>query len=317
MSFLNSIVQEKFKKNFFVLFVLSSTMPLLLMICITYLYVLPLLLPKQIAGLKTIFTYGVLIMLLPPLLSFILGSRWVSSVESISEEIKAKSVQIMGEHYQVSDDNEFSVIHQSFNELHDELQNKMGMLNEVSKKLMDSNVKLKELATTDELTSLYNRRYFDIRLAEEASRSDRYKQELSLIMIDFDDFKKHNDAHGHPTGDKLLRDMADVIRQSVRQSDVVFRYGGDEFAVLVLGCEITKAEHVAKGLVKRVSNFQFTNLEGLPIERITISCGVACYEGSLESLVAAADRCLFAAKNAGKGLVVAQVDDPHVEIAAG
>jgi diguanylate cyclase (GGDEF)-like protein len=317
MSFLTSIVHEKFKKNFFVLFVLSSTMPLLLMICITYLYVLPLLLPKQIAGLKTIFTYGVLIMLLPPLLSFILGSRWVTSVESISEEIKAKSVQIMGEHYQISDDNEFSVIHQSFNELHDELQNKMGMLNEVSKKLMDSNVKLKELATTDELTSLYNRRYFDIRLAEEASRSDRYKQELSLIMIDFDDFKKHNDTHGHPTGDKLLRDMADLIRQSVRQSDVVFRYGGDEFAVLVLGCEITKAEHVAKGLVKRVSNFQFTNLEGLPIERITISCGVACYEGSMESLVAEADRCLFAAKNAGKGLVVAQVDDPHVEIAAG
>ena len=135
MQFLTSIVHEKFKKNFFVIFVLASTIPLLLMICITYLYVLPLLLPEQIAGLKTIFTYGVLIMLLPPLLSFILGSRWVSSVESISEEIKAKSVQIMGEHYQVSDDNEFSVIHQSFNELHGELQNKMSMLNEVSKKL--------------------------------------------------------------------------------------------------------------------------------------------------------------------------------------
>ena len=88
MSFLTSIVHEKFKKNFFVLFILSSTMPLLLMICITYLYVFPLLLPEQIEGLKTIFTYGVLVMLLPPLLSFILGSKWVSSVEAISEEIK-------------------------------------------------------------------------------------------------------------------------------------------------------------------------------------------------------------------------------------
>jgi diguanylate cyclase (GGDEF)-like protein len=135
-------------------------------------------------------------------------------------------------------------------------------------------------------------------------------------MIDFDDFKKHNDAHGHPTGDKLLREMADLIRQSVRKSDMVFRYGGDEFAVLVLGCEITKAEHVAKYLVKRVSNHQFKNLEGQPIERITISCGVACYEGSVESLVAEADRCLFAAKSTGKGLVVAQVNDPRIEIAA-
>ena len=316
MSFLTSIVHEKFKKNFFVLFVLSSTIPLLLMVCITYLYVLPVLLPEQVTELKTIFTYGVLIMLLPPLLSFIMGSRWVSSVESISEEIKTKSVQIMGEHYKIGDDNEFSIIHQSFNELHGELQNKMSMLNEVSKKLIDSNLKLKELATTDELTSLYNRRYFDLRLAEESSRSDRYKQALSLIMIDFDDFKKHNDAHGHPTGDKLLRDMAGLIRQSVRKSDMVFRYGGDEFAVLVLGCEITKAEHVAKGLVQRVSNHQFKNLEGQPIERITISCGVACYGGSMESLVAEADRCLFAAKNTGKGLVVAQTNDSHVKIAA-
>ena len=306
MAFLGSIAHEKFKKNFFIFFVLSSTIPLLLMVCITYLYVLPKLLPEQIADLKTIFTYGILIMLLPPLLSFMLGSKWVNSIESISKEIKSKTVQIVGERHEFKEENDFVIIHQGFNELHDELQNKMEMLNEVSKKLMDSNVKLKELATTDELTSLYNRRYFDLRLAEESSRSDRYKEELSLIMIDFDDFKKHNDAYGHQTGDKLLRDMAKLIRSSVRKSDMVFRYGGDEFAVLVLGCEITKAEQVAKGLVERVSNYQFTSLEGQPIERITISCGIACYEGNMEALVAEADRCLFSAKNAGKGLVVAQ-----------
>ena len=306
MAFLGSIAHEKFKKNFFIFFVLSSTIPLLLMVCITYLYVLPKLLPEQIADLKTIFTYGILIMLLPPLLSFMLGSKWVNSIESISKEIKSKTVQIVGERHEFKEENDFVIIHQGFNELHDELQNKMEMLNEVSKKLMDSNVKLKELATTDELTSLYNRRYFDLRLAEESSRSDRYNQKLSLIMIDFDDFKKHNDAYGHQTGDKLLRDMAKLIRSSVRKSDMVFRYGGDEFAVLVLGCEIAKAEQVAKGLVERVSDHRFENLEGQPIEKITISCGVACYEGNIEAFVAEADRCLFSAKNAGKGLVVAQ-----------
>jgi diguanylate cyclase (GGDEF)-like protein len=182
----------------------------------------------------------------------------------------------------------------------------MSMLNEVSKKLMDSNLKLKELATTDELTSLYNRRYFDVRLAEESSRSDRYKEELSLIMIDFDDFKKHNDAHGHPTGDKLLRDMADIIRQSVRQSDMVFRYGGDEFAVLVPGCDITKAEIVANKLVEKVFSHSFVNVAGQPLGRITISCGAASYDGDVIAFVAKADKHLFAAKTAGKGLVVAQ-----------
>jgi len=306
MSFLTSIFDEKFKKNFFVLFVLSSTIPLLLMICVIYLYVIPILLPEQIADLKTIFTYGVLLMLLPILLSFILGSKWVSSVESISNKIKSKSIQIMGEQHHVNDENEFSFIHQSFNDLHGELQSKMSMLNEISKKLIDSNVKLKELATTDELTSLYNRRYFDLRLAEEGSRSDRHKQDLSLIMIDFDDFKKHNDTHGHQTGDKLLTEMAKLVRQSIRKSDMAFRYGGDEFAILVPGCDIKKAALVAEGLVKKVSNHPFEGLDGQPLGRITISCGVSFYVGNLVDFVGKADKHLFAAKTAGKGLVVAQ-----------
>jgi diguanylate cyclase (GGDEF)-like protein len=276
------------------------------MVYIIFNHVIPVLMPEQITDLNTTFTYGVLVLLLPPLLSFILGSKWVSSVESLSKEIKSKSVQIVGERHEFNDQNELTTIHQGFSGLYDELQNKMDMLNDVSKKLIDSNVRLKELATTDDLTSLYNRRYFDVRLIEETSRSDRYKQELSLIMIDFDDFKQQNDTYGHQTGDKLLREMAKLIRTSVRQSDVVFRYGGDEFAVLVLGCEITKAELVAKNLVKRVSDHQFENLEGQPIEGITISCGVACYEGNMEAFVGEADRCLLAAKNAGKGLVVAQ-----------
>ena len=246
-------------------------------------------------------------MLVPPLLSFALGSRWLRSVEALTEDIKSKSIRMIGERHELKDENELVIIHQSFNDLHDELQNKMSQLNEVSKKLMDSNLKLKELATTDELTSLYNRRYFDLRLMEETSRSDRYEQELSLIMIDFDDFKRYNDIYGHQTGDKLLREMASLIRKSIRKSDMVFRYGGDEFAVLVLGCDIKKAELVAKKLVKKVSDHQFEDLEGQALEKITISCGVACYDGSLEEFVAEADKRLFAAKTAGKGLVVAQI----------
>ena len=307
MGFFTSIINEKFKKNFFVFFILSSTLPLLLMVYIIFNHVIPVLMPEQINELKSTFTYGVLVMLLPPLLSFLLGAKWISSVESLSKEIKSKSIMIVGERHEFNGENEFTIIHQGFSGLYDELQNKMNMLDEVSKKLVDSNVRLEELATTDELTSLYNRRYFDQRLIEETSRSDRYKQDLSLIMIEFDDFKQHNEAYGHQTGDKLLREMAKLIRTSLRKSDVVFRYGGDEFAVLILGCELTKAKHVAKGLVKRVSNHPFENLDGKPIERITISCGVACYKGNMAAFVAEADKHLFAAKSAGRGQVVAQM----------
>jgi diguanylate cyclase (GGDEF)-like protein len=260
------------------------------MVYIIFNHVIPVLMPEQINELKSTFTYGVLVMLLPPLLSFLLGAKWISSVESLSKEIKSKSIMIVGERHEFNGENEFTIIHQGFSGLYDELKNKMNMLDEVSKKLVDSNVRLEELATTDELTSLYNRRYFDQRLIEETSRSDRYKQDLSLIMIEFDDFKQHNEAYGHQTGDKLLREMAKLIRTSIRQSDMIFRYGGDEFAVLVPGCEITKAEHLAKGLVNRVSNHQFENLKEQPIEGITISCGVASYEGSKKAFMAEADR---------------------------
>jgi diguanylate cyclase (GGDEF)-like protein len=307
MALLTSIIQERFRKNFLVIFLLSSTIPLLIMIFIIYKHVVPVLMPTQIADLHALFSCGVLVMLVPPFLSYVLGTRWVRLVEELSENVKSKSINIIGERQEFTTKNEFVIIDQGFNDLHDELQNKMSQLNEVSKKLIDSNIRLKEMATTDELTSLYNRRYFDQRLLEETSRSDRYKQELSLIMIDFDDFKQHNDVYGHQTGDKLLREMAKLIRTSLRKSDVVFRYGGDEFAVLILGCELTKAKHVAKGLVKRVSNHPFENLDGKPIERITISCGVACYKGNMAAFVAEADKHLFAAKSAGRGQVVAQM----------
>jgi len=306
MAFLTSITNEKFRKKFFLFFILSSTIPMLFMIFIIFQYVIPVLMPSQTTDLRVIFTYGVLGMLVPVLLSLALGSRLFRSVEALTKDIKSKSIQMIGERHELKDENELAIIHQSFNDLHYELQNKMDQLNEVSKKLMESNFKLKEQATTDKLTSLYNRRYFDVRLMEETSRSDRYKQKLCLIMIDFDDFKRYNDVYGHQTGDKLLQEMANLIQNSVRKSDMVFRYGGDEFAVLVLGCDAKKAEHVAKELVKKVSNHQFEDLRGQALERITISCGVACYYGKLEEFVAEADKYLLAAKSAGKGLVVSQ-----------
>ena len=306
MALFTSLMHEKFRKNFFVFLFLSSTLPLLLLIFIIYQHVIPVIMPNQINDLKDTFTYGVLVMLLPSFLSFALGSKWIRSIETISEDIKSKSVRFIGEKKEFDVENEFENIQQNFNVLHDEFQSKINELNKVSKKLIDSNNKFKKLALSDELTSLYNRRSFDLRLIEETSRSDRYKQELSLIMIDLDDFKRYNDTYGHQTGDKLLKEVAYMIRKSIRESDLAFRYGGDEFAVLLPVCDIKNAEHVAQRLVEKVSIHEFKNIEGQRLGRVTISCGVACYKGKLEAFVAEADKHLFAAKTSGKGLIIAE-----------
>ena len=307
MALFTSLTHEKFRKNFFVFLFLSSTFPLLLLIYIIYQHVIPVIMPDQINGLRVTFTYGVLVMLLTSFLSFILGSKWIGSIETISEDIKSKSVQIIGEKEELNVENEFESIQQNFNVLHDEFQNKINELNEVSKKLIDSNNKFKKLSLTDELTSLYNRRSFDLRLIEETSRADRYKEKLSLIMIDLDDFKQHNDTYGHQTGDKLLKELADIIRKSIRESDSAFRYGGDEFTVLLPVCDIKNAESVAQRLVEKVSIHQFKNVEGQRLGRLTISCGVACYKGKLEAFVAEADKHLFEAKTSGKGVIVSSI----------
>jgi hypothetical protein len=137
MALFTSLTHEKFRKNFFVFFFLSSTFPLLLLIFIIYQHVIPALMPDQINDLRGLFTYGVLVMLLPP---FALGSIWISSIETISEDIKSKSVQIIGEKEEFNDENEFAIIQQSFNVLHNEIQSKVNELSEVSKKLIDSNI---------------------------------------------------------------------------------------------------------------------------------------------------------------------------------
>ena len=241
MGFFSSLTHEKFRKNFFVFLFLSSTFPLLLLIFIIYQHVIPVIMPDQINDLRVTFTYGVLVMLLPSFLSFALGSKWISSIETISEDIKSKSVQIIGEKEELNVENEFENIQQNFNVLYDEFQIKIDELNKISEKLIDSNNKFKKLALSDELTSLYNRRSFDLRLIEETSRADRYKEELSLIMIDLDDFKRVNDSLGHAIGDQLLIEVSRRLANLLREEDTAARLGGDEFVAVLVGFDDTPA----------------------------------------------------------------------------
>ena len=164
----------------------------------------------------------------------------------------------------------------------------------------------------DHLTGAYNRRYFNDRLKIEIKRAERYKRNLSLLMIDIDDFKVLNDEFGHTQGDEILRKLVKVIQKNLRQSDVLCRYGGEEFVVLLPETNAASAKVVGEKLRKAVE--KELAIQAIGVKRpVTISVGVANFPAdaySAESLVQTADRRLYLAKRKGKNCTVAEDEEP-------
>jgi two-component system cell cycle response regulator len=172
--------------------------------------------------------------------------------------------------------------------------------------------RLKRQGLTDTLTAVNNRRFFDQRLNEELERSIRENMQLTCLLLDVDFFKRVNDSHGHQVGDYVLREVAALIRAQLRGSDVLSRYGGEEFAALLLCSGAAEASEVAERIRHSVAAHAFVSSEGQTFQ-VTISIGVATYDpracpgkGKLlgEALVGHADRALYAAKTAGRNRVI-------------
>jgi diguanylate cyclase (GGDEF)-like protein len=159
-------------------------------------------------------------------------------------------------------------------------------------------------ATTDGLTGVANRRSFDEELALEWRRAERIGDSLALILLDLDDFKRVNDTYGHQAGDVVLRKVAEVLGNGVRQIDLFARYGGEEFAVLVPETEVEGALLLAERLRKRLADERIGLPDGRMLE-ITASFGAAAKDSLTrpEELVAAADEALYEAKRSGKNRV--------------
>lgn len=179
-------------------------------------------------------------------------------------------------------------------------------LKERNKQLEDLLHKLEVMAITDYLTEVYNRRHFEEILRREFRRAVRYNLHLSCLMCDIDHFKRINDTYGHAAGDAVLKEIARIITSNLREVDVIGRWGGEEFAVLLTQAKKEDAKKVGERIIKAVSGYKF---QGLPEkERITISIGVASVPedpdiDNWERLIKAADEALYKAKRNGRNRI--------------
>jgi two-component system cell cycle response regulator len=196
-----------------------------------------------------------------------------------------------------------------------ELESNRLQIHEANQKLIGRNRELQrinevfhQLSITDELTKLHNHRFFQDNLPREMSRAARTGEPLSLILIDIDDFKGLNDHYGHSVGDAVLKKTADVMNGVVREMDLLARYGGEEFVLLASQTALDGAIAVAEKLRIAVSmaRFSVVTLTGCSELSITVSIGVAAFNGDPKALFNDADRALYRAKGQGKDCVVAQ-----------
>jgi diguanylate cyclase (GGDEF)-like protein len=161
-----------------------------------------------------------------------------------------------------------------------------------------------ELAITDGLTGLYVQRYYKERLRDEVYRAQEHKLPLSLLMIDVDNFKNYNDRYGHLVGDRVLKVVSQVLKESVRTVDLVARYGGEEFSVLLLKTPAIGAQTVAERIRQKVEEQEI--IASQEATHITVSIGVAELIPSykeVEKFIDAADQALYRAKGEGKNCV--------------
>jgi two-component system cell cycle response regulator len=164
----------------------------------------------------------------------------------------------------------------------------------------------KRMAITDELTGLNNYRFMLQRLDDEIERARRFGRNLSLLMLDADDFKLFNDTHGHVAGDAALSELARVMQDAVRDIDVVCRYGGEEFAILLPETDADGAFVAAEKVREAIASFAFPDADGVKNQRITVSIGFSTFPDPAddrEALLRQADDALYAAKRTGRNRV--------------
>jgi diguanylate cyclase len=180
------------------------------------------------------------------------------------------------------------------------MQSRMQALEQETRTLKHTVIEKNRQAMYDTLTAIPNRLFFEQRAAEEISRWKRFSNHLSLVVWDIDFFKKVNDTYGHKAGDKVLKTVAQLLNQRIRETDFLARYGGEEFVMLLPGTQQDECLQLVNELRQQVAECGF-HYQGEAVT-ITVSCGISSFRDgdSLDSVFDRADRALYKAKENGR-----------------
>jgi diguanylate cyclase (GGDEF)-like protein len=297
---------QRLRKKLVVALTLSSVVPLLVLAWVVRNYVLPSLPRDQsvlLGGMQALLAFTVIGMIAGAYIIWDVGRTVARIAEMLASE---RAIVSLGRRK-----DEVGTLMTSFNRMLETIEQQAGEINSFAtrldaayKELESTNARLKETSFKDEVTGLYNRRFFSLRLEEELSRYRRFNHPVSVVLLDLDGFKAVNDDLGHAVGDDTLRDVAQILMKHSRGINVVSRYGGDEFAVLLVETSKSGARLYADRIRQVVATFPYSHGK-----RVTASFGVASLPddeaSTSEELFRAADGALYAAKRAGKNQVVA------------
>ncbi len=296
---------QRLRRRVLLALALSGVLPLTVLVYVSHVYVLPAanrVGPEQLLSLQVLLFFTLLAMVAGGYIIWDLGRTVAQIGRMLADEARLSNL----EHRK----DEVGTLMQSFSKMLETIEQQAAEINSFAarldaayKELESTNARLQETSFKDEVTGLYNRRFFSIRLDEEMQRHRRFNHPVSIVLLDLDGFKAVNDELGHAVGDGTLRDVAQILMKQSRGINVVARYGGDEFAILLVETSLAGARLYADRIRQVISTYSFSH--GKPL---TASFGVASLPDesitTSEDLIRAADDALYAAKRAGKNQVV-------------
>jgi diguanylate cyclase (GGDEF)-like protein len=299
MAFRLSSPNQNLIRKWIIAFTAVSIVPILFFVCL-FLSMMNL---NDRYPVARVFYVGLPFILLLSVAGFLLLFHTLWRIRFLARNVEDTMAQL-GQSRIVPSADEVENLSGSFLTILDELKTKLTELENHSDELAKLNRRLVEMSIIDELTGLYNKKYFRTRLQEEIDRVVRYHRSLCLLMIDVDDFKAVNDAYGHLTGDEVLRDVGRLMNSSVRPCDIVARYGGEEFAIILPESTLEEGLQVAEHLRLTIAEHDFLALRGREkAVRITASFGLVTRSDGVEdidALINRADSFLYQAKRLGK-----------------